>query len=187
MHDSAKLEKDIISFWKAERIYEKVKKECAEGKPYYFCDGPPYATGQIHPGTAWGKAIKDAFLRYRRFRGYSVRAQPGYDTHGLPIEVKVEQELKFTDKRQIEKYGVDKFVQKCKSFATQYIGVISGQFERCGVWMDWQNPYVTYKDEYIESSWKTLQAAHEKGLLHEGVHVVPYCSRCETTLANYEL
>ena len=155
--------------------------------PFYFCDGPPYATGQIHPGTAWNKSIKDAVCRYKRARGFSVRAQPGFDTHGLPIEVKVEQELKITDKREIEKLGVEKFVEKCKSFATQYIGVISGQFERCGVWMDWEHPYITYKDSYIESSWKTVKAAHEKGLLHEGVYVVPYCSRCETTLANYEL
>lgn len=187
MHDQTKLEQEILSFWEKEKVYEEVKQSLASGKPYYFCDGPPYATGQIHPGTAWNKAIKDAVCRYKRARGYSVRAQPGFDTHGLPIEVKVEQELKFTDKRQIEKYGVEKFVEKCKAFATQYIGVISGQFKRCGVWMDWGSPYVTYKDGYIEASWKTVKAAHDKGLLHEGVYVVPYCSRCETTLANYEL
>jgi len=187
LHDQVKLEQEISSFWEKEKIYDEVKRSLKGGKPYYFCDGPPYATGQIHPGTAWNKSIKDAVCRYRRARGFSVRAQPGFDTHGLPIEVKVEQELKFSDKRQIEKYGVEKFVEKCKAFATQYIGVISGQFRRCGVWMDWGNPYITYKDAYIEASWKTVKAAHEKGLLHEGVYVVPYCSRCETTLANYEL
>ena len=187
MHDQVKLENEVLDFWKSERIYEKVKKQNASGTPFYFCDGPPYATGQIHPGTAWNKSLKDSICRYKRARGFAVRAQPGFDTHGLPIEVKVEQELKISDKRQIEQLGVDKFVQKCKSFATQYIGVISGQFMRCGIWMDWENPYITYKDDYIEASWKTMKAAHEKGLLHEGVHVVPYCSRCETTLANYEL
>jgi isoleucyl-tRNA synthetase len=181
------LEQDILNFWKTEGIYDKVKKSLSDGKPFYFCDGPPYATGQIHPGTAWNKSIKDSVCRYKRLRGFSVRAQPGFDTHGLPIEVKVEQEMKITDKRQIEEIGVDKFVQKCKAFATQYIGIISGQFERCGIWMDWHNPYVTYKDSYIEASWGTMKAAHDKGLLHEGVHVVPYCSRCQTTLANYEL
>jgi len=187
LHDQIKLEQEILAFWEKEKVYEEVKQSLSAGTPYYFCDGPPYATGQIHPGTAWNKAIKDAVCRYKRARGFSVRAQPGYDTHGLPIEVKVEQALKFNDKRQIEKYGVEKFVEKCKAFATQYIGVISGQFKRTGVWMDWDNPYVTYKDSYIESSWKTIKTAHEKGLLHEGVYVVPYCSRCETTLANYEL
>ena len=187
MHDQIKLEQEIFSFWEKEKIYDEVKHSLKDGKPYYFCDGPPYATGQIHPGTAWNKSIKDAVCRYRRARGYDVRAQPGFDTHGLPIEVKVEQELKFNDKRQIEKYGVEKFVEKCKAFASQYIGVISGQFQRCGVWMDWHNPYITYKDSYIDASWQTIKTAHEKGLLHEGVYVVPYCSRCETTLANYEL
>jgi len=187
LHDQIKLEQEILSFWEKEKVYNEVKQSLAAGKPYYFCDGPPYATGQIHPGTAWNKSIKDAVCRYRRARGYNVRAQPGFDTHGLPIEVKVEQELKFNDKRQIEKYGVEKFVEKCKAFATQYIGVISGQFQRCGVWMDWDSPYITYKDSYIDASWGTIKTAHEKGLLHEGVYVVPYCSRCETTLANYEL
>ncbi|MEM4633684.1 MAG: isoleucine--tRNA ligase [Candidatus Anstonellaceae archaeon] len=187
MHDQVKLEQEILSFWKKHKIYELAKKDCESGKPFYFCDGPPYATGQIHPGTAWNKCMKDAVCRYKRASGFAVRAQPGYDTHGLPIEVKVEQELKISNKRQIEKLGVDKFVEKCKSFATQYIGIISSQFERCGVWMDFDKPYITYTDSYIDASWKTIKAAHDKGLLHEGVYVVPYCSRCETTLANYEL
>lgn len=187
MHDQPKLESEILHFWKKEKIYEKLKQQNSEGQQFYFCDGPPYATGQIHPGTAWNKSIKDAICRYKRSQGFAVRSQPGYDTHGLPIEVKVEQELKFTNKQQIEDFGVDKFVEKCKSFATQYIGVINSQFERCGVWMDFERPYITYKDEYIESSWRTIKTAHEKGLLHEGIYVVPYCSRCETTLANYEL
>ncbi len=187
MHDQVKLEHSILDFWKKEKIYSEVKLQNKVGKAFYFCDGPPYATGQIHPGTAWNKSIKDAICRYKRANGFSVRAQPGFDTHGLPIEVKVEQTLKISDKRQIEKLGVEAFVEKCKVFATQYIGVISDQFIRCGVWMDFESPYITYKDSYIESSWKTLAAAHQKGLLHEGVYVVPYCSRCETTLANYEL
>ena len=171
MHDQVKLEQSMLAFWKKEKTYELAKKASADGKPFYFCDGPPYATGQIHPGTAWNKCMKDAVCRYRRASGYSVRAQPGFDTHGLPIEVKVEQELKISDKRQIEKLGVDKFVEKCKAFATQYIGIISGQFERCGVWMDFDNPYITFKDSYIDASWKTIKAAHDKGMLHEGVYV----------------
>ncbi len=177
----------MLGFWKKEKVYQQAKSASSGGKPFYFCDGPPYATGQIHPGTAWNKCLKDAVCRFRRMKGYAVRAQPGFDTHGLPIEVKVEQELKFTNKQDIEALGVEKFISKCKSFATQYIGIISGQFERCGVWMDFDNPYITYKDDYIDASWKTIHAAHQKGLLHEGVYVVPYCSRCETTLANYEL
>ncbi|MFA6490247.1 MAG: isoleucine--tRNA ligase [Candidatus Micrarchaeia archaeon] len=187
MHDQAKLEQGILEFWKQNKIYLQAKEQSRDGAPFYFCDGPPYATGQIHPGTAWNKCLKDSICRYKRAKGFAVRAQPGFDTHGLPIEVKVEQELKISDKRQIEKLGVEKFVEKCKGFASQYIGVISSQFERCGVWMDFDNPYITFKDPYIDASWRTIKTAHDKGLLHEGVYVVPYCSRCETTLANYEL
>ncbi len=187
MHDHRKSEKEILEFWKTQEIYRKVKDKNKGNEPYYFCDGPPYATGQIHPGTGWNKTIKDSFCRYYRALGRDVRFQPGFDTHGLPIEVKVEQELKFTSKNDIEKYGMEKFIDECKSFATKYIGIMSGQFESLGVWADYDTPYITYKDSYIESSWKTIAMAREKGLLYEGVYVLPYCYRCETTIANYEL
>ncbi|MDO8339420.1 MAG: isoleucine--tRNA ligase [Candidatus Burarchaeum sp.] len=188
MYDALETEKKILKLWESERIYEKVKEKNAKGEKLYFCDGPPYATGQIHPGTAWNKCIKDAMCRYWRARGRNLRAKPGYDTHGLPIEVKVEQELKLRSKKEIEeKIGVAEFIRKCKQFATQYVGVMGGQFQRCGVWMDWADPYITYRDAYIERSWATIRKAHEKGLLHRGIYVLPLCPRCETTMANYEL
>ncbi len=187
MYNPSEVEKRVASFWKREKTYEKAKKRNDGKQKFYFNDGPPYATGQIHPGTAWNKCIKDAVCRYKRMRGFDVRAQPGFDTHGLPIEVKVEQELKFTSKKDIEKYGVGNFIEKCKEFATQYIGVMTGQFESMGVWMDWDRPYITYRDEYIEKSWKTIKEAERKGLLEKGFYVLPYCPRCETTMANYEL
>ena len=188
MYNAHETEKKILKLWESERIYEKVKEKNAHGEKLYFCDGPPYATGQIHPGTAWNKCIKDAMCRYWRARGRNLRAKPGYDTHGLPIEVKVEQELKLRSKKEIEeKVGVVEFIRKCKQFATQYIGVMGGQFQRCGVWMDWDDPYITYRNPYIERSWATIKKAHEKGLLHRGIYVLPLCPRCETTMANYEL
>ncbi len=188
MADLVSLETNIMAYWKANQIYRKLKARNAGGPKFYFVDGPPYATGQIHPGTAWNKCLKDSFLRYWRARGFNVRDQPGFDTHGLPIEVKVEQELKIANKKEIEsKIGVAKFIAECKRFATQYIGVISTQFERCGGWMDWERPYVTYHDSYIEAIWRTIQAAERKSLLTPGHYVVPQCVRCETTLANYEL
>lgn len=187
MYDHKKLESEILKFWEKNSVYDKVKQKNKDGEPFYFCDGPPYATGQIHPGTAWNKTIKDAYCRYWRMRGKDVRAQAGYDTHGLPIEVKVEQELKFKNKSDIETYGIGKFIDKCKAFATKYIDVMGNQFKTVGVWMDFENPYITYHDDYIESSWKTLKMAWDKGLMHEGVYVLPYCYRCETTMANYEL
>ena len=187
MYDHKKTEQEIATFWREKNIYEKVKKNNAKGSPFYFCDGPPYATGSIHPGTGWNKTIKDAVCRYHRFRGRNVRAQPGYDTHGLPIEVKVEQEMKLKNKNEIEKIGIGKFVAACKEFATKYISVMNGQFSSLGVWMDFENPYITYKDDYIEKSWKTLKKAWDQKLMHEGLYVLPYCYRCETTMANYEL
>lgn len=187
MYDHKKTEEDILKAWEKNGTYEKAKKKTEGNQPFYFCDGPPYATGQIHPGTGWNKIIKDSICRYMRMNGRDVRAQPGYDTHGLPIEVKVEQELKIKHKNEIEKYGIEKFIEKCKSFATKYTGVMGKQFQRLGVWMNWDDPYITYKDHYINSSWLTLKMAWEKGLMHEGVYVLPYCYRCETTMANYEL
>lgn len=187
MYDHKAVEKEILEFWEKNGIYEKVKASRKKGEQYYFCDGPPYATGQIHPGTGWNKCAKDAICRFWRGRGYNVRVQPGFDTHGLPIEVKVEKELKIKNKQEIEKYGIEKFIDECKVFATKYIGVMGGQFRSFGVWMDWDNPYITYKDDYIESSWATIARAHELGLLTQGVYVLPYCHRCETTMANYEL
>ncbi len=187
MYDHRKVEKETLDFWAKNGIFAKARARNAGKETFYFCDGPPYATGQIHPGTGWNKTIKDAVCRYHRSCGRDVRVQAGYDTHGLPIEVKVEQELKFTNKNDIEKYGIGEFVEKCKSFATKYVGIMGDQFRSLGVWMDFENPYITYHDSYIDSSWKTLQMAHERGLLHEGVYVLPYCYRCETTMANYEL
>ena len=187
MYDHREVEKEIISFWEKNGIYEKAKKQNAGNETFYFCDGPPYATGQIHPGTGWNKTLKDSLCRYHRISGKDVRAQPGFDTHGLPIEVKVERELKFKSKADIEKYGIDKFITKCKKFATKYIDIMGNQFKSLGVWMDFDHPYITYHDDYINSSWNTLKMAHEKELLHEGTYVLPYCYRCETTLANYEL
>ncbi|MDD5172150.1 MAG: isoleucine--tRNA ligase [Candidatus ainarchaeum sp.] len=187
MYDHRKVEKEILEFWEKNRIYLKAKEKNAGKETFYFCDGPPYATGQIHPGTAWNKTIKDAVCRYHRMSGKDVRVQAGYDTHGLPIEVKVEQELKFKNKGDIEKYGIGEFVEKCKQFATKYIGVMGKQFQSAGVWMDFDKPYITYHDSFINSAWKNIKLAQERELLHEGVYVLPYCYRCETTMANYEL
>jgi len=187
MYAHGEIEKKVAAFWEKHKTYEKLKAAGAGRPKFFFCDGPPYATGQIHPGTAWNKCLKDAVCRYKRMRGFDVRSQPGFDTHGLPIEVKVEQELMFSSKKDIEKYGVEEFIAKCREFATKYIGVMGSQFQNLGVWMDWEAPYLTYKDEFIERSWKTVKQAEQKGLLERGVYVLPTCPRCETPVANSEL
>jgi isoleucyl-tRNA synthetase len=187
MYDAPKLEKKIHKFWEDEKVYKKVKEMGKGREKFYFCDGPPYATGQIHPGTAWNKCMKDAICRYKRAKGFHVRDQAGYDTHGLPIEVKVEQELKLKSKKDIQKIGVANFIKKCKEFATKYISVMAEQFKGLGCWLDFDDAYITYKNPYIESVWGTIKKAHEKGLLERGIYVLPFCPRCETAIANYEL
>ncbi|MEM4712676.1 MAG: isoleucine--tRNA ligase, partial [Archaeoglobaceae archaeon] len=179
------LEAEIFRFWKENKIYEKVKSR--GGKKFYFVDGPPYTTGRIHLGTAWNKIIKDVVLRYLRMRGYAPTDTPGWDMHGLPIEVKVEQELGFRNKRDIENFGVDKFVKKCMEYALRNKESMTNQFKSLAVWMDWENPYMTIKAEYMNSAWFTIRKAFEKGLLSKELMVVNWCPRCETALADAEV
>lgn len=182
------LEEKIERFWKENNIYNKVKKARENGPEYYFLDGPPYVSGAIHLGTAWNKIIKDMVIRFRTMQGYNVRRQPGFDMHGLPIEVKVEQALGLKYKKDIEeKVGVESFIKKCREFALNNLKIMTEQFKMLGVWMDWDNPYMTIKNEYIESAWFTLKRAWEKGLLEKDQRVLHWCPRCETALAEHEV
>jgi len=182
--DFRKLEQEIQSFWEERRIYQKSRQR--PGRSYYFLDGPPYASGSIHLGTAWNKIIKDAVLRYLSMRGYSVLRMPGWDCHGLPIEVKVEKEMGISNKQEIES-NVEGFVEACRRWALRHVEIMTQQFRRLGVWMDWDEPYMTLKDEYIEAAWWTIKRAHEKGLLTKDLRVVTWCPRCETALAEAEV
>ena len=183
-----KYEQNILKWWKKSRIYDKVKKkETMRGK-FYFLDGPPYVTNPPHVGTVWNKTLKDAIIRYKRMLGYDVRDQPGYDCHGLPIEVKVEEDLKVRTKRDIEeKYGIKNFIDRCKKYALDNVEVQTKIFRNIGIWMDWEDPYLTLENDYIESVWWTIKRADEKGLLEKGLKVVHWCLRCETALAGYEV
>ena len=182
------LEKKIQDFWNKEDIYNKTSK-LRENKPKYsFLDGPPYCSGRIHLGTAWNKTIKDSFLRYKSMSGYSLRRQAGWDTHGLPIEHKVEQILEIESKQEIEeKYGIDNFVEKCKEFAVKNKEDMTKQFQSMGIWMDWEKPYLTYDNGYMESCWWTLKKADENNLLEQDKRVITWCPHCETALANAEI
>ncbi|MFC2143735.1 class I tRNA ligase family protein, partial [Candidatus Aenigmatarchaeota archaeon] len=186
-YEPVRLEEEVIRRWKTKGIYGKVKKQGKGKKPFYFIDGPPYATGSIHMGTALNKIIKDAYLRFWRMKGYDVWDQPGYDTHGTPIELQVEKELKFRSKKDIEKYGIGKYIAKCKEFATRYIRVMSDQFNNLGTWMDWERPYLTLDNDYIEGAWYTFKKAYEKGFLYKGGYPVHICPRCETVVAYNEI
>lgn len=159
----------------------------SNGYNIYFVDGPPYTTGAIHLGTAMNKTIKDIFIRYWRMKGYNVRDQPGFDMHGLPIEVRVEKNIGIHSKKDIESLGIDKFINICKNFSLDLHRQMTDQFKRLGIWMDWDNPYQTLKLDYIESAWWTLQCAYNKGLLRSASRVITWCPRCETALAEAEI
>ncbi len=187
MYNFKQVEEEILKFWKEKEIYRKSIKKNAGGKPFYMMDGPPYATGHIHMGTALNKISKDIVMRIKRIQGFDVFDRPGYDTHGVPIEYQIEKEIGSKSKKDIEEYGVKNFIGKCKEFATRFIGVMNKEFENLGVWMDFDNPYLTLDDSYIEVIWDTFKEADKKGLLYLGKYPVHVCPRCETAVAYNEI
>lgn len=184
------IEEWVRDFWKNNEIYKKIKEKSQNSnKKFYFLDGPPYANANtIHLGTLWNKVLKDTLLRYYRMKGFNVWDKPGFDTHGLPIEVMIEKELGSNNKKDIvNKIGVDNFINRCLAFVKNNIKAMTTDFQEIGVFMDWDNPYLTYEDSYIESGWYLIRKAYEKGLLYRGRNVLHWCPRCETTLADYEV
>ncbi|MFH1224376.1 MAG: isoleucine--tRNA ligase [Candidatus Diapherotrites archaeon] len=181
-------EAEVKNFWDARGIAEKARKQNRGKKEqWYMMDGPPYATGHIHMGTALNKVLKDCMMRAKRMRGFDVFDRAGYDTHGVPIEYQIEKELGTKNRKDIEKFGVGNFVRKCREFATRFIGTQNGEYKMLGVWMDWENPYLTLRNEYIEAVWWTFKSAEEKGLLYRGQYPVHICPRCETAVAYNEI
>lgn len=188
VYDAIASEREVRGWWKASKTYEKVKKLNEGKRTWFFLDGPPYASGAIHLGTAWNKIIKDSLLRYKSMQGLNVRRQPGWDCHGLPIEVKVEEKLGVQSKKDIEqKIGVSEFIKSCKQWALDHIALMTEQFRELGVWMDWEEPYITFRNDYIEAAWATVKRAYEKELLRRDLRVIHWCPRCETALAEHEV
>ncbi len=186
-YNPKELEKRIQDFWTRTHAYEKTRRHWSRGKDFYFVDGPPYTSGTIHMGQALNKSIKDMVVRWRRMNNFNVRDQPGYDMHGLPIEVQVEKSLGITNKKEIEELGIERFVNTCRDFALDLLKKMDVQFIRLGVWMDWQHPYMTITNEYIESAWWTIRKAFDAGLLYEAERSLQWCARCETALAEAEV
>ncbi|PKL65992.1 MAG: isoleucine--tRNA ligase [Methanomicrobiales archaeon HGW-Methanomicrobiales-3] len=181
------IEREVQEYWRTHDTYKTVKQHRSAGKPFFFVDGPPYTTGHIHIGTAWNKILKDSLLRYHRMNGRNVIDRAGYDMHGLPIEVKVEQELGFASKKDIETFGIQAFIEKCRTFAITNKKLMDDQFEALGVWLDFAGAYQTVTPDYIEAAWWTLAKAEEKGMLERGHRVVNWCPRCETAIADAEV
>ncbi len=180
-------EKKVEEFWKENKIFEKSIKN-REGCPtYMFYDGPPTANGKPHIGHVLTRVIKDMIPRYRTMKGYMVPRKAGWDTHGLPVELEVEKMLGLDGKEQIEEYGLEPFIKHCKESVWKYKGMWEDFSGTVGFWADMDNPYVTYKNDFIESEWWALKEIWNKKLLYKGHKIVPYCPRCGTPLSSHEV
>ena len=185
--DFVEREKEVLEFWKENDIFKK-SIEKNEGHPEFsFYDGPPTANGKPHIGHILTRVMKDIVPRYKTMKGYHVLRKAGWDTHGLPVELEVEKMLGIDGKPEIEKYGVEPFIQKCKESVWKYKHEWEVMSDRVGYWADMDNPYVTYDDNYIESVWWSLKEIDKKGLIYKGHKVVPYCPRCGTALSSHEV
>lgn len=180
-------EKKILEFWNRNKIFEK-SVEASKGKPSFtFYDGPPTANGTPHIGHVLTRVVKDIIPRYRTMKGYNVLRKAGWDTHGLPVELEVERELGINGKEQIEAYGLEPFINRCKESVWKYKGMWEEFSGIVGYWVDMENPYITYENYYIESIWWSLKQIWDKGLLYKGFKIVPYCPRCGTPLSSHEV
>ncbi len=180
-------EQEVEDFWKGNDIFEKSLKKNEGKETYTFYDGPPTANGKPHIGHVLTRVIKDMIPRYRTMKGYYVPRKAGWDTHGLPVELEVEKALGLDGKEQIEEYGVEPFVKKCRESVWKYKGMWEEFSSKVGFWADMENPYITYENDYIESEWWALKEIFDKGLLYKGYKIVPYCPRCGTPLSSHEV
>ena len=180
-------EKQIEQLWKDKDIFNKSMDTRKKGESYVFYDGPPTANGKPHIGHVLTRAIKDMIPRYRTMKGYMVPRKAGWDTHGLPVELEVEKMLGLDGKEQIEEYGLEPFITKCKESVWKYKGMWEDFSGTVGFWADMDNPYVTYHNDFIESEWWALKQIYDKGLLYKGFKIVPYCPRCGTPLSSHEV
>ena len=180
-------EVEIEKFWKENAIFQKSVDQRKEGEVFMFYDGPPTANGKPHIGHIETRAIKDLIPRYQTMKRKFVPRKAGWDTHGLPVELEVEKILGLDGKEQIEAYGIEPFIKKCKESVWTYKGLWEKMSDRVGYWADMDNPYITYENPYIESEWWALKTIADKGLLYKGHKIVPYCPRCGTALSSHEV
>ena len=180
-------EKQILEFWKENKIFEQNVEMNKGSREFTFYDGPPTANGKPHIGHILTRVIKDIIPRYHVMKGEHCLRKAGWDTHGLPVELEVEKLLGIDGKQEIENYGIEPFIKKCKESVWKYKTEWEKMSDRVGYWADMENPYVTYDDNYIESVWWAIKTIAEKGLLYKGYKIVPYCPRCGTALSSHEV
>ena len=181
------IEKDILKFWEKNKLIKKSLELRKGKKTFSFLDGPPTANNPMGVHHAWGRTFKDLFLRFKTMQGFDTRKQPGFDCQGLHVEVGIEKELGFKSKKDIEKYGIGKFTKKCVETVLNYVDVWIDLSKKLGMWMDWDNPYLTLSDTNIENIWYFLKKCHEKKWLYKGDKVLPWCPRCGTSLSSHEV
>jgi len=184
---SPQREKEILEFWAKERIFWESMKIRENGPRFVFFEGPPTANGTPHPGHVLTKAMKDLIPRYKTMCGYYVGRKAGWDTHGRPVELEIERQLGLEGKQDIEKYGIEKFIRKCRESIFKYEKEWRAMVDRGGFWIDMDDPYITCSNKYIESVWWMLGQFWKEGMLYEGHKVVPYCPRCGTALSSHEV
>ena len=187
IQDPIAREEAILSFWKSHGIFECSLAQTRGGPSYVFYEGPPTANGKLHFGHLIPRVYKDLYPRYKTMQGYYVARKGGWDTHGLPVELEVEKEIGVNSKPEIEAYGVEKFVERCKTSVWRYKADWEEMIERMGFWIDLENAYVTYTDDYIESVWWELAQMFARGFLYQGHKTLPYCPRCGTGLSSHEV
>ena len=180
-------EMEVLKYWKENKIFEKSIEMREGGETFTFYDGPPTANGKPHIGHILTRVIKDIIPRYKTMKGYKVLRKAGWDTHGLPVELEVEKLLGIDGKPEIEKFGVEPFIENCKKSVWKYKGEWEQMSDRVGYWADMENPYITYDNNYIESVWWALKRIWDQGLLYKGHKIVPYCPRCGTSLSSHEV
>jgi isoleucyl-tRNA synthetase len=185
--DILKVEQEVTSFWRLNRVFERTMEE-REGAPtYVFYEGPPTANGKPGSHHVLSRAYKDLFPRYKTMQGYYSLRRGGWDTHGLPVEIAVEQELGIKHKYEIEEYGIAEFNEKCRESVFRYITEWEKLTERIAFWVNLDEAYVTFSNDYIQSVWWILRQLWDKSLLYKGYKVVPYCTRCGTPLSSHEV
>ena len=187
MYKPIELEKEILEFWKKNKVFEKLRKQNQKNKRFSFFDGPITANNPMGAHHAWGRTYKDLFQRFKAMQGFDQRYQNGFDCQGLWIEVEVEKNLGFNSKKDIENFGLDKFSKECRKRVEKFSKIQTEQSIRLGQWMDWENSYYTLTDNNIEHIWHFLKKCHEKKWLVKNTRVMPWCYRCGTSLSQHEL
>lgn len=186
-YDFKTTEQEILSFWKDNDIYPKIKRKNHGNKKFYFLQGPPYTSGRLHLGQAWNHTLKDMILRYKRMNGFDVWDRGGYDMHGLPTENKVQKKFNLLTKKDIINFGVEKFSKECLVFSETNANIMSEDLWKLGVWLNNENAYMPIHNSFIEGEWFLIKKAYEKNRLYKGKKVMTWCKSCETALAKHEL